>query len=66
MVECHGPLYLGYAEQDLSVCQMLGDWIHEHKTHSTLNCLRSLQHLASAFAYGDQKLPNIWWMDRVN
>ncbi|PSR72115.1 hypothetical protein PHLCEN_2v12008 [Hermanssonia centrifuga] len=56
----------GDAEQDLSVCRALGDWIHEHRTHSTFNRLCSLQHLASGFAYGDQKLPNIWWMDRVN
>ncbi len=54
------------ADLDLTTCQALENWIHEHKTHSTFNRLCSLQHLASALAFGEAKLSNIWWTEGEN
>lgn len=43
----------------------LQKWYIE-KVHSTFNSIRSLQHRASAIAFGTQSMPKVWWTDHVH
>lgn len=45
--------------------QLVQDYIIENKG-TTFASLMSLQHYASALAWGTMSLPRIWWLDRVN
>lgn len=54
-----------FGGDDSLACDEVQPWFVE-KVYSTFNSLRTLQHRATAIAYGMTSMPKVWWVDREN